>query len=105
MKRTALIVLSLVLSSHSVMASDISSAREAELLNLLKHDCGSCHGLSLKGGLGPALTPDVLRQKPVEYITATILYGRSGTPMPPWRPFMTQGEANWLAQRIKEGVE
>ena len=105
MKRTALIVLSLLLSSQAAQASDISSARESELLNLLKHDCGSCHGLSLKGGLGPALTPEVLRQKPIEYISATILYGRSGTPMPPWRPFMSEREANWLAQRIKEGVQ
>ncbi|MCG7988928.1 MAG: cytochrome c [Candidatus Thiodiazotropha weberae] len=104
MKRTALIAFSLISSAQVAQASDISSARESELLNLLKHDCGSCHGLSLKGGLGPALTPDVLRQKPIEYITATILYGRSGTPMPPWRPFLSEGEANWLAQRIKEGV-
>lgn len=105
MKRTALIVLSLIFSAQIAQASDISSARESELLNLLKHDCGSCHGLSLKGGLGPALTPDVLRQKPIEYISATILYGRSGTPMPPWRLFMSEGEAKWLAQRIKEGVQ
>ncbi|MBW9259690.1 MAG: hypothetical protein B6D70_05715 [gamma proteobacterium symbiont of Stewartia floridana] len=105
MKRTALIVLSLIFSAQVALASDISSARELELLNLLKHDCGSCHGLSLKGGLGPALTPDVMRQKPIQYISATILYGRSGTPMPPWHPFMSEGEANWLAQRIKEGVQ
>ena len=105
MKRTALIALSLFISSYAATASDISSARQAELLNLLKHDCGSCHGLSLKGGLGPALTPNVLRQKPIEYIAATILYGRGGTPMPPWRPFMSDSEANWLAQRIKEGVK
>ncbi|MET0076741.1 MAG: cytochrome c [Candidatus Thiodiazotropha lotti] len=105
MKHTALIVLSLFFNAHAALASDISPARESELLNLLKHDCGSCHGLSLKGGLGPALTPDVLRQKPIEYIRATILYGRRGTPMPPWRPFMSEAEANWLAQRIKEGVQ
>ncbi|MBV2089663.1 MAG: cytochrome c [Candidatus Thiodiazotropha sp. (ex Ctena orbiculata)] len=105
MKHTALIALSLLFSPLVSLASDISSARESELLNLLKHDCGSCHGLSLKGGLGPALTPDVLQQKPIEYISATILYGRSGTPMPPWRPFMSEAEANWLAQRIKEGVQ
>ena len=105
MKRTALIALSLILCSQVALSSDISSKRESELLNLLKHDCGSCHGLSLKGGLGPALTPNALRQKPIEYISATILYGRSGTPMPPWRPFMSEAEANWLAQRIKEGMQ
>lgn len=86
-------------------ASDIPSPRQAELLNLLKHDCGSCHGLSMKGGLGPSLRPEVLRGKPVDYLSATILYGRPGTPMPPWRPFLTEQEARWLAHRILEGVK
>ena len=35
-------------------------ARQAELLHLLRHDCGSCHGLTLKGGLGPPLLPATL---------------------------------------------
>ncbi|MFC1363751.1 MAG: cytochrome c, partial [gamma proteobacterium symbiont of Ctena orbiculata] len=51
------------------------------------------------------LTPAKLQGKPVEFITATILYGRAGTPMPPWRPFLSDGEAAWLAGRIKEGVQ
>ena len=104
MKRAAWIAVSLVLFSIGTKAADISPQRQAELLNLLKHDCGSCHGLTLKGGLGPALTPDVLQQKPVDFLAATILYGRTGTPMPPWRPFLTDGEAQWLALRIKEGA-
>ncbi len=105
MKRAAWIAASLLLLTFETAVADITTARKAELLNLLKHDCGSCHGLSLKGGLGPALTPEVLQQKPVEFLVATILYGRTGTPMPPWRPFLTDGEAAWLAQRIKEGVK
>ena len=36
MKRTAWIVLSLIFSAQVALASDISSARESELLNLLK---------------------------------------------------------------------
>ncbi|MCU7853126.1 MAG: cytochrome c [Candidatus Thiodiazotropha sp. (ex Monitilora ramsayi)] len=104
MKLPALIITSLFLLSQTALASGIPEPRRMELLNLLKHDCGSCHGLSLKGGLGPALTPERLRGKPIDFLTATILYGRTGTPMPPWRPFLTDREAFWLAERIKEGV-
>jgi len=80
-------------------------ARQKELLELLRQDCGSCHGLTLKGGLGPALLPEALRDKPPEFLAATILYGRPGTPMPPWRSFLEEDEALWLAHRIKEGLE
>ena len=105
MKHLVLIAVSLLLPGQGSWASDISAPRENELLHLLKHDCGSCHGLSLKGGLGPALTPETLKGKPVDFLTATILYGRTGTPMPPWRPFLNDREAVWLAERIKAGIQ
>ena len=80
---------SLVFSLFLIPALSAAGApegmRAAELRNMLLQDCGSCHGLSFKGGLGPALLPGNLRDKPEDYLTATILYGRPGTPMPPWR--------------------
>ncbi|MCU7936651.1 MAG: cytochrome c [Candidatus Thiodiazotropha sp. (ex Dulcina madagascariensis)] len=103
-KRPVLIAVSLALLAQNNWAAEIAAPRRAELLNLLKHDCGSCHGLSLKGGLGPALTPDKLTGKPVDFLATTILYGRYGTPMPPWRPFLSDPEALWLAEQIKAGV-
>lgn len=66
------------------------------LRNLLKHDCGACHGLTLKGGLGPALLPENLQDKPDDLLVTTLLDGRKGTAMPPWRPFMNADEALWL---------
>ena len=76
--------------------------RQAQLAHLLTQDCGSCHGLTLAGGLGPALTPDALDGKPAEYLALVILHGRPGTAMPPWRPFLTPAEADWIARRLKE---
>ena len=73
--------------------------------SLLPEDCGSCHGMRLTGGLGPALTPERFRKWPEEQLAATILYGRPGTPMPPWRPFLTEPEALWLARTLKQGVD
>ncbi|MBF0257007.1 MAG: cytochrome c [Gammaproteobacteria bacterium] len=80
-------------------------ARQQELRNLLVQDCGSCHGLSLRGGLGPQLLPEALANKPEEYLVATIIHGRPGTPMPPWQPFLSEDEARWIAQLLKRGLQ
>jgi cytochrome c55X len=85
-------------------AADPAPARQRELLHLLTQDCGSCHGLTLKGGLGPALTPDALAGKPPVMLQAVILHGRPGTPMPPWKAFMTEIEAAWLVEQLRAGV-
>ena len=77
--------------------------RQRELVSMVRQDCGSCHGMTLKGGLGPALLPDDLRDKPVESLVATILDGRPGSAMPGWRPFMSDDEANWIVSRLMGG--
>jgi len=78
--------------------------RQAELMRLLRHDCGSCHGLRLTGGLGPALRPEALLDKSTVSLTQVILQGRPGTPMPGWAPFMSENEAQWLAESLVNGV-
>lgn len=80
----------------------IPAERQAALLNLLVQDCGSCHGLARKGGLGPALLPENLAGKSDDYLTDTILNGRSGTAMPPWRGFFSAEEAAWLVQQLRK---
>ncbi len=77
--------------------------RAAELARLVRNDCGACHGLRLKGGLGPPLTPQALAGKPVELLVATVLEGRAGTPMPPWKPFLTEEEARWIVEGLRRG--
>jgi cytochrome c55X len=78
-------------------------ARQQALRHLLAQDCGSCHGLTLQGGLGPALTRAALAGKSPEMLRAVILYGRPGTPMAPWQPFLNETEAAWLVQLLLEG--
>ncbi|RZI43795.1 cytochrome c [Herbaspirillum sp. HC18] len=103
------IVLALaVLYLNSSAASDAAPyspdpARRTELIRLVRQDCGSCHGLTLKGGLGPALLPETLRDKPAESLTATILRGRPGTPMPPWNRFVNEQEAEWIVDNLQKG--
>lgn len=82
----------------------LSIQRQTELHDLLLQDCGSCHGMTLKGGLGPALTPEALKHKSRELIEVTILDGRSGTPMPPWKNILTKHEVHWLVNTLYRGV-
>lgn len=80
-----------------------NASRRGELITLVRQDCGSCHGLTLKGGLGPALLPETLRDKPADSLKATLLHGRPGTAMPPWRRFVSEAEAQWIIVNLQKG--
>lgn len=77
--------------------------RQRELVHLVRQDCGSCHGMTLNGGLGPSLKPEALRGKPAESLAATIYGGRPGTPMPPWHRFLSESEAQWIVEKLLAG--
>lgn len=81
----------------------IDGRRSIELIRLVRQDCGSCHGLRLKGGLGPPLLPDSLKDRPEESLRVTILMGRPGTAMPPWQPMLTPVEVEWIVSRLRSG--
>lgn len=96
--------LTLLLLSFAAVAEPIGLERQQDLVNLLKHDCGSCHGLPPKGGLGPSLMPDALVGKSDQQLIDVILNGRPDSAMPPWKPFLTEQEALWLVQRLRQGL-
>lgn len=104
MTRPSWLALSLMLSTSLVAGDDITGERERELRNLLIQDCGSCHGLQMKGGLGPALLPEVLQGKNADYLSSVILHGRSGSAMPAWKGLLSPVEARWIAERLLQGV-
>ena len=82
---------------------ELSKTRKVQLNHIDKQDCGSCHGMTLKGGLGPALLPESLEGKSVLFLQHTILYGRAGTAMPPWKTLLTEQETLWISQQLKAG--
>lgn len=98
--RLALVVL-IALASP---AAALDEKRRAELTHLVRQDCGSCHGLTLRGGLGNPLVPETLRAAEAEDIAAVILDGVPGTPMPPWRGLLSRDEAIWIAERLRKGT-
>jgi cytochrome c55X len=101
---TTVLLVIFFIQGHSALAgNDPDAARQDELLYLLKHDCGSCHGMTRKGGLGPALLPESLRERPQALLVSTVLDGRPGTPMPPWRGELSEQDARWLVEVLRKG--
>jgi cytochrome c55X len=92
------------LVAGALHAGEPAPERRAQLVEMVRQDCGSCHGLTLKGGLGPPLLPAALGDKDAVSLQYTILDGRRGTAMPPWRPFMREDEALWIVHALKNGL-
>jgi cytochrome c55X len=85
-------------------ADDVPAAtRQQQLVRMVRQDCGSCHGMRLTGGLGPALTREAMAERPLESMVATIVHGRPGTPMPGWRAMLSEAEARWIAEQLAAG--
>ena len=93
--------LALALALSLPAAADIAPGRATELEHMVLQDCGSCHGLTRKGGLGRPLTPEAMAHADREGLALIILDGVPGTAMPPWRPLLTEPEALWIADYLK----
>lgn len=83
--------------------AEVTSERQKQLIHLLRHDCGSCHGMYLKGGLGPALTQQALAGKSAEFLENTIYLGREENAMPAWKGLLTGEEIHWLVEKMQSG--
>ncbi len=93
----------LLLAAASGFGGEVGPDRAASLENLVRQDCGSCHGLTLAGGLGPDIRADALNGMPPDALAGVILDGRPGTAMPPWRPLISEADAAWIAEYLLEG--
>ena len=98
------LVAGLLLIAVAVADTGIGSQRQQQLIHLLRQDCGSCHGMTLKGGLGSPLLPANLAGKPDTLLVDTILNGRPDTAMPPWRAELTRDDAVWLVEQLRKGL-
>jgi cytochrome c55X len=94
----------LALPVMSSAQQSITAERQEELRYMVQQDCGSCHGMTLKGGLGPSLLPERISALPKEYLIEAISHGRSGTPMPPWAPLLTKDEIVWIVEQLQAGT-
>ena len=102
--RISVFAMGLMGLTMSVPVLAVSPETAAELENFVIQDCGSCHGLQLKGGLGPPLRPQDIEALPEAAITAIIREGVPGTAMPPWKALLTDQEIAWISQQLKSGA-
>lgn len=103
--RVSLLTASLLFTGMASAGAAVTPLRQAELIHLLKHDCGSCHGITLRGGLGSPLTPTALAGKSPEVLEDIIIHGIPGQPMPPWKGLLSQEEIQWLVEQMRKGLE
>ena len=96
----------LLLSSPAISTelTELTDLEKDSLKEFVHQDCGSCHGMTLQGGLGPALTTASLSNLNTATIATIISTGRPGTPMPPWAPILSKPEILWIAQYLKKGT-
>ncbi|MDD5250949.1 MAG: cytochrome c [Rhodocyclaceae bacterium] len=99
--RPILFILSMGVAAAALAAP--GAERQRELVRLVRQDCGACHGMTLKGGLGSPLLPQDLQDKPATSLVATVMQGRPGTAMPPWRGMLAEDEAEWIVARLLAG--
>ncbi len=103
--KKALFIINLLVMQLFIQSAiaEVDTTRQNELRYFVKHDCGSCHGMTLKGGLGPALLPERLSAMPKSFLVSTILEGRPNTAMPAWKSMLTVDEASWIAEQLQHG--
>ena len=85
----------------TAQAAEPAPARQQELVHLVRQDCGSCHGMTLRGGLGPELPRSRMNAYSQDGLAALILHGVEGTAMPGWEGLLTEQEALWLADHLQ----
>jgi cytochrome c55X len=93
----------LLLTSGNCFAVEPSAEKQAEIRTMLKNTCSACHGVDLKGAIGPALKPETLANKADEMLIDTIYNGRKGTMMSSWKAMMNKDDIAWLVGVLKSG--
>lgn len=86
------------------MTGELPNERQEELIYIIQQDCGSCHGMNLKGGLGPPLTSETLKTKSSEELFNIISQGVAKTPMPSWIEILNNEEIEWIVTRLQSNT-
>jgi len=75
----------LVLSTVAAATLMTTGAMAFDVEEVYEKDCQGCHGPAHQGGVGSDLRPDVIKSKNSRMLAETILNGRAGTAMVPFK--------------------
>lgn len=105
--KAGLLVFPLLIGTSTGVLADseaLNQINAEKLTDFVQQDCGSCHGLTLEGGLGGPLLPENLEHYDADVIQEVILGGLPGTAMPRWRGLLNEKEAAFIAEGLKTGA-
>jgi len=105
MAAAVLVTAALAAGAGTARAGEPDAGEQQALLDLVHNTCVGCHGPTLAGDVGPALTPAALKDRDPKELAATILNGRPGTQMPAFTGMISDDGAAWLAGRLKAGLD
>ncbi|MCT4656358.1 MAG: cytochrome c [Cohaesibacter sp.] len=91
-------------TASALLANEFDFTTDTEMSEFVRQDCGACHGLTLKGGLGRPLLKENLEHFDLETIEEVILDGIPDTAMPPWRGLLSEDQVRQIAKALKEGT-
>ena len=83
--------------------AEVTEERQSELLDFVEQNCPACHGIRMRGSIGPALSKANLQYLSVNAVTLTILYGLTDKGMPAWEAQLSERDAYWIAEFLKRG--
>lgn len=95
----------LLMAAGMAHAGGVSPPRADELRRLVAQDCGACHGMTRKGGLGPDIRAETLEGRAASGLASIIRDGLPDTAMPPWGPLLSEDDINWIAEYLLEAPE
>ena len=75
----------LVLSVAAATTLMVTTASAFDTDAVFEKDCQGCHGPAHQGGVGADLRPGKIKGKDSAMLANTILNGRAGTAMVPWK--------------------
>jgi len=77
--------------------------RQRELVRLVRQDCGSCHGMTLAGGLGPPLLRRHFRDAGAGPRPDVLPRQAGHADCPPGSGSLDETEAQWIVDRLLAG--
>ena len=83
----------LVLSTVAAATLMSTAAVAFDADAVFERECQGCHGPKHQGGVGSDIRPAVLKPKNSQMLSETILNGRPGTAMPPFKGTLSKNEA------------
>jgi len=84
------------------IAGSFTCASAFDTEKIFEQECQGCHGPMHQGGVGSDIRPDKVKDKNSMFLANTILDGRAGTAMPPFKGTISKQEASLMVDYLQK---